>query len=295
NAITRTLRDRASCPTGDTECAKIGPRMTSAPSSSACCAACWAPGALPASSLSRTCRSATLNSASAISAALRIEVPAPPALPAAEGGGTSPPLPCPPRIRRVVAGAAAGGVPQKMSAGEFPPQAASREVAKSIAAHRPGRHVPGVHADAARNIGLVSPAPPDTDRIPRWQSGILSARLNYVKGITISSPVDDALGAARYGSRMTRARDARSMADAAARRRHFAVDGRTVETPALAAGLHVVSTPIGNLRDITLRALDVLAAADLIACEDTRVTRKLLEHYGIATPLTPYHEHNAAE
>src|SRR5262249_61708427 len=40
---------------------------------------------------------------------------------------------------------------------------------------------------------------------------------------------------------------------------------------------------------------EVLAAADLIACEDTRVTRKLLDHYGIATPLTPYHEHNAAE
>ena len=111
----------------------------------------------------------------------------------------------------------------------------------------------------------------------------------------ISSPVDDALGAARYGSRMTRARDARSVADPAARRRHYTIDGRTVEAPALAGGLHVVSTPIGNLRDITLRALEALAAADLIACEDTRVTRKLLEHYGITTPLTPYHEHNAAE
>jgi len=54
-----------------------------------------------------------------------------------------------------------------------------------------------------------------------------------------------------------------------------------------------VATPIGNLRDITLRALETLGAADLIACEDTRVTRKLLDHYGIATPLTPYHEHNA--
>ncbi len=55
----------------------------------------------------------------------------------------------------------------------------------------------------------------------------------------------------------------------------------------------MVATPIGNLRDITLRALETLAAADLIACEDTRVTRKLTEHYGITTPLTPYHEHNA--
>src|SRR5262249_21348161 len=65
--------------------------------------------------------------------------------------------------------------------------------------------------------------------------------------------------------------------------------------PALAGGLHLVATPIGNLRDITLRALEVLAAADLIACEDTRVTRKLLDHYGITTPLTPYHDHNAAQ
>ncbi|HWL31083.1 MAG TPA: 16S rRNA (cytidine(1402)-2'-O)-methyltransferase [Xanthobacteraceae bacterium] len=72
------------------------------------------------------------------------------------------------------------------------------------------------------------------------------------------------------------------------------VSGRPVEAPPLAQGLYLVATPIGNLRDITLRALETLAAADVIACEDTRVTRKLLDHYGIATPLTPYHEHNAA-
>ena len=75
----------------------------------------------------------------------------------------------------------------------------------------------------------------------------------------------------------------------------YLLKGQRVTAPALAGGLHVVSTPIGNLRDITLRALEVLAAADLIACEDTRVTRKLLDHYGIATPLTPYHDHNAAQ
>src|SRR5262245_6662257 len=77
--------------------------------------------------------------------------------------------------------------------------------------------------------------------------------------------------------------------------RHYVVNGQSAIAPALAPGLHLVATPIGNLRDVTLRALETLAAADLIACEDTRVTRKLTEHYGIATPLTPYHDHNAAQ
>src|SRR6201994_2411023 len=79
------------------------------------------------------------------------------------------------------------------------------------------------------------------------------------------------------------------------RRKSYVVAGHTIEAPRLAPGLHLVATPIGNLRDVTLRALEVLAASDAIACEDTRVSRKLLDHYGIATPLTPYHEHNAAE
>src|SRR5882672_242520 len=77
------------------------------------------------------------------------------------------------------------------------------------------------------------------------------------------------------------------------RTKSYVLAGQTVEAPRLAAGLHLVATPIGNLRDITLRALETLAAADVIACEDSRVTRKLTAHYGIVTPLTPYHEHNA--
>jgi 16S rRNA (cytidine1402-2'-O)-methyltransferase len=75
----------------------------------------------------------------------------------------------------------------------------------------------------------------------------------------------------------------------------FVVADQPIQGSRLAPGLYVVATPIGNLGDITLRALQTLAGADLIACEDTRVTRKLLDRYAIATPLTPYHEHNAAK
>ena len=73
----------------------------------------------------------------------------------------------------------------------------------------------------------------------------------------------------------------RSPAPAASAARSYVVHGQPVTTPPLAPGLHLVATPIGNLRDITVRALEVLAGADVIACEDTRVTRKLVDHYAI--------------
>lgn len=74
----------------------------------------------------------------------------------------------------------------------------------------------------------------------------------------------------------------------------FTAFGLRAEAEPIRPGLHVVATPIGNLRDISFRALATLAAADAILAEDTRVTKVLLAHYGIATPLAAYHEHNAA-
>lgn len=75
----------------------------------------------------------------------------------------------------------------------------------------------------------------------------------------------------------------------------FTVLGLAAEAGRIQPGLHIVATPIGNLGDITLRALSTLAAADLILAEDKRVTKVLLAHYGISTPIMAYHEHNAGE
>lgn len=77
------------------------------------------------------------------------------------------------------------------------------------------------------------------------------------------------------------------------RRTTYTAFGLVAEAEPLAPGLHIVSTPIGNLRDISFRALATLAGADAILAEDTRVTKTLLAHYGITTPLMAYHEHNA--
>jgi 16S rRNA (cytidine1402-2'-O)-methyltransferase len=77
------------------------------------------------------------------------------------------------------------------------------------------------------------------------------------------------------------------------RRRSYTLHGQRLIAPPLAAGLHVVSTPIGNLSDITLRALTTLAAADVVVCEDTRVTSKLTQHYGIDASMIAYNDHNA--
>ena len=75
----------------------------------------------------------------------------------------------------------------------------------------------------------------------------------------------------------------------------FSIHGHRLAAPPLAPGLYIVSTPIGNLRDVTIRALETLARADLVACEDTRVTAVLTRHYDIRAPLIAYHEHNAAQ
>src|ERR1700731_5391134 len=76
--------------------------------------------------------------------------------------------------------------------------------------------------------------------------------------------------------------------------RTFSGAGQVLAAPKAPPGLYLVAPPIGNLGDITLRALETLAGCDIIACEDTRITRRLTERYGISAQLKPYHEHNAA-
>jgi 16S rRNA (cytidine1402-2'-O)-methyltransferase len=75
--------------------------------------------------------------------------------------------------------------------------------------------------------------------------------------------------------------------------RYYRLLAQEIEAPRADPGLYLVATPIGNLGDITLRALEILAGVDVIACEDTRVTRKLADRYGVTTPLVSYHDHNA--
>jgi 16S rRNA (cytidine1402-2'-O)-methyltransferase len=86
-----------------------------------------------------------------------------------------------------------------------------------------------------------------------------------------------------------------STADRPAQERSFLVAGNKISAPKPVPGLYLVATPIGNLGDITLRALETLAGVDLIACEDTRITRRLTERFDIGATLWQYHEHNAAQ
>ncbi|TPJ06604.1 16S rRNA (cytidine(1402)-2'-O)-methyltransferase [Mesorhizobium sp. B2-8-1] len=78
-------------------------------------------------------------------------------------------------------------------------------------------------------------------------------------------------------------------------KRSYVIGQTEIAARPLEPALYLVATPIGNLADITLRALETLAAADMVACEDTRVSRVLLDRYGIRRRTTAYHEHNAGE
>lgn len=81
--------------------------------------------------------------------------------------------------------------------------------------------------------------------------------------------------------------------DKVAKDRRYILSAHAFEAPRIEPGLYIVSTPIGNLGDVTVRALETLAAASVIACEDTRVTATLTHKFGLKAQLLPYHEHNA--
>jgi 16S rRNA (cytidine1402-2'-O)-methyltransferase len=100
----------------------------------------------------------------------------------------------------------------------------------------------------------------------------------------------DPLPSSTFAANVERARDA----SAESPQHDGRLSGLGLADSPLSPGLYVVATPIGNLEDITLRGLRVLRQADIIACEDTRQTQKLLNHFSIATPKISYHEHNEA-
>jgi 16S rRNA (cytidine1402-2'-O)-methyltransferase len=92
---------------------------------------------------------------------------------------------------------------------------------------------------------------------------------------------------------MTEQRSKNQASHAASHPKTFTAFGLAAEAERVQPGLYVVATPIGNLRDISLRALGILAGCDAILAEDKRVTKTLLAHYGITTPLIAYHEHSS--
>ena len=74
----------------------------------------------------------------------------------------------------------------------------------------------------------------------------------------------------------------------------YLIEGQRFPAPTPSPGLYIVATPIGNLGDVTIRALKILAGCDRIACEDTRTTRRLLDRFGIETLMTAYHDHSTS-
>ncbi len=100
-------------------------------------------------------------------------------------------------------------------------------------------------------------------------------------------------GASREDADRTGRTRAPSVAEIGGEPSHTAPGSKPREASAVAPALYLVATPIGNAEDITLRALATLRAVDVIACEDTRVTAKLLARHGIERPLVAYHDHNA--
>jgi 16S rRNA (cytidine1402-2'-O)-methyltransferase len=123
--------------------------------------------------------------------------------------------------------------------------------------------------------------------VRRTAKNASAARVDSGKGASARDPNHRTRSSKPGASRSLRSLAEHSFNDSATEATKWAPEHE------LAPGLHLVATPIGNLGDVTLRALWVWRNADRILCEDTRVTARLLSRFGIATPLSPYHDHNA--
>jgi 16S rRNA (cytidine1402-2'-O)-methyltransferase len=280
-ATTGTWALRAIGVTARTELASSGPRISRAPSASAVCAAWVAPSGVPLVSCTSSSKSSSAKSKTAIWAALSRLLPSPDCGPLSGSSSAT---------RGACAGAGGSIRPGTPPGWATPPSGCSIPGwLSSGASDGTGGRAPGAGADDWGAVWVAGPFSPCIQS-GNWEDSQATSTITGPAAMARQRNVSrNAKVGHRAGPRLRMQKtrvSATSLATAPPR----------VNRPAAAPrGLVLVATPIGNAADITLRALSVLAGADVVACEDTRVTGKLLTLHGLKASLTPYHEHNAAK